>query len=151
METPNTQQLQLQTLNVLNNLLNTWNQDPLAATNSLIITGNQITILNNSDVLLSLTIPIGTEIENSTQELEKEQDSLENLLSDINLDNLISLIKNISKEFISLLQKEPEVLNEENLEEISSSRETENQLPLNNILAKLINNLATKKKKSLQE
>ena len=119
METSYTQQLQPQTLNALNSFINIWNQDPLATTNSLVITGNQITILNDNNVLLSLTIPIGTEI---TQEIENEQNTLENLFPDINLDNLIPPIEEVTEEFISPLQEEQENLNEENFEEISSSK-----------------------------
>jgi hypothetical protein len=70
MNTPNTQQLQPRTLNALNDFLSIWNQDPLASTNSLVLTGNQITVLNETNVLVSITLPI--EPEALTQDLEKE-------------------------------------------------------------------------------
>lgn len=61
------------------------------------------------------------------------------------MDNLIPPIEEVTEEFISPLQKEQEDQNEENFEEISSSRDTENQLPLNNILVKLIDDLTNEK------
>ena len=87
MNTPNTQLLQPQTLNALNEFFNIWNQDPLARTNSLVLTERQVSILNETNVLLTITLPIETET--STLNLEKEQENFENLFSDINLDDLI--------------------------------------------------------------
>ena len=77
MNTPNTQQLQSRTLNILNDFLSIWNQDLLVSTNSLVLTGNQITILNETNVLLSITLPI--EPEALIQDLENEQETLENI------------------------------------------------------------------------
>ena len=56
-------------------------------TNSLVFTGNQITVLNETNVLLSITLPI--EPEALIQDLENEQETLENIFSNIDLDNLI--------------------------------------------------------------
>ena len=61
MKTSNTQQLQPRTLNTLNDFLSIWNQDPLASTNSLVPTGNQITVLNETNILLSIILPIEPE------------------------------------------------------------------------------------------
>ena len=77
MDTPNTQLLQPQTLNALNEFFNIWNQDPLTKTNSLVLTKNQVFVLNKTNILLSITLPIETET--LTQDLEKEQENFENL------------------------------------------------------------------------
>src|SRR5947209_1092230 len=138
MNTPNTQQLQFQTLNALNDFLSIWNQDPLASTNSLVLTRNQITVLNETDVLLSVTLPI--ESEPLTHDLEKEQESLENLIPDIDLDNLIPTTE-LESELISLPQEEIRNYDDEAIEKSSSQKESdleENQFPSNSILAKLI-------------
>ena len=103
MNTSNTQQLQSQTLNALNDFLSIWNQDPLASTNSLVLIRNQITVLNKTDVLLSVILPI--ESEPLTQDLEKEQENFKNLFLDINLDDLIPSTE-AEKEIFSLSQKE---------------------------------------------
>src|SRR5205085_537919 len=87
MNTLNTQLLQPQTLNTLNKFFNIWNQDPLARTNSLVLTESQVSVLNETNILLSITLPIETEI--LTQDLEQEQENFENLFPDINLDDLI--------------------------------------------------------------
>ena len=62
MNTPDTQQLQPQTLNALNDFLSIWNQDLLASTNSLVLTGNQITVLNETNILLSIILLIELEV-----------------------------------------------------------------------------------------
>src|SRR5947209_18345459 len=117
MNTPNTQQLQSQTLNTLNDFLSIWNQDLLVLTNSLVLTRNQITVLNETDVLLSVTLLI--ESEPLTQDLEKEQESLENLFPDIDLDGLIHATE-LERELILLLQEEIGNYNDEAIEEFSS-------------------------------
>src|SRR5947208_12164847 len=105
MNTPNTQLLQPQTLNALNEFFNIWSQDLLARTNSLVLTERQVSILNETNVLLSITLLIETEI--STLNLEKEQKNFENLFPDINLDDLIFSTET-EKETILILQKEIE-------------------------------------------
>src|SRR5437868_12834079 len=99
MNIPDTQQLQLQTLNTLNDFLSIWNQDPLASTNSLVLIGNQIIVLNKTNVLLSITLLI--EPEALIQNLENEQETLKNIFSNINLNNLIPSTES-EKEPISL-------------------------------------------------
>ena len=99
MDTPNTQLLQPQTLNTLNEFFNIWNQDPLARTNSLVLTERQVSILNETNVLLTITLPIETET--LTPNLEKEQENFENLFPNINLDDLI-LSTETEKETISV-------------------------------------------------
>src|SRR2546426_3620474 len=103
MNTSDTQQLQLRTLNALNNFLSIWNQDLLISTNSLVLTGNQITVLNETNVLLSIILPI--ELEALIQDLENEQETLENIFPNIDLDNLIPSTET-EKEPISLSQEE---------------------------------------------
>src|SRR5256885_11213885 len=88
MDTSNTQLLQPQTLNALNKFFNIWNQDPLARTNSLVLTERQVSILNETNILLTITLLIETET--LTLNLEKEQENFENLFPNINLDDLIS-------------------------------------------------------------
>ena len=68
-------------------------------TNSLVLTVNQITVLNETNVLLSITLLI--EPEALIQDLENEQETLENIFPDINLDNLIPFTET-EKEPISL-------------------------------------------------
>src|SRR5437016_5548289 len=99
MNTPDTRQLQPQTLNALNDFLSIWNQDLLALTNSLVLTENQITVLNETNVLLSITLLI--EPEALIQDLENEQETLENIFPNIDLDNLIPSTES-EKEPISL-------------------------------------------------
>src|SRR5437868_9757716 len=113
MDTPNTQLLQPQTLNTLNEFFNIWNQDPLARTNSLVFTESQVSILNETNVLLLITLPIETET--LTQDLEKEQKNFENLFPDINLDDLIPSTKT-EKETISISQEEIENKNNKTFE-----------------------------------
>src|SRR5207253_2432323 len=114
MNTPDTQLLQLQTLNALNKFFNIWNQDPLARTNSLVLTEKQVSILNKTNVLLTITLPIETET--STLNLEKEQKNFENLFPDINMDDLIPSTET-EKETISVPQEEIENGNNETFEE----------------------------------
>src|SRR5438132_10231885 len=99
MNIPDTHQLQPRTLNALIDFLSIWNQDLLASTNSLVLTGNQITVLNKTNVLLSITLLI--ELETLIQDLEDEQETLENIFPNINLDNLIPSTES-EKEPISL-------------------------------------------------
>ena len=63
MDTPATQRLQSQTIKALEDFLEIWNQDPLAMNNSLAITGNQVSVLNETDILISLTLPTNKEPE----------------------------------------------------------------------------------------
>ena len=141
MNTPNTQLLQPQTLNALNEFFNIWNQDPLARTNSLVLTERQVSILNETDVLLTMTLPI--EPETSTLNLEKEQENFENLFPDINLDDLIPSTET-EKETISVPQEEIENRNNEAFEESLSQEESdleEDQFSSNSFLMELINDL----------
>ena len=141
MNTPNTQLLQPQTLNALNEFFNIWNQDPLARTNSLVLTERQVSILNETNVLLTMTLPI--EPETSTPNLEKEQENFENLFPDINLDDLIPSTET-EKETISVPQEEIE--NNETFEESLSQEESdleEDQFSSNSFLTELINDLTT--------
>src|SRR5437868_8230035 len=134
MNIPDTQQLQLQTLNTLNDFFSIWNQDPLASTNSLVLTGNQITVMNETNVLLSITLLI--EPEALIQDLEDEQETLENIFPNIDLDNLI-LSTESEKELTSLLQEEIRSNNKETTEEPSLQKESdleEYQSILNSIL-----------------
>ena len=68
-------------------------------TNSLILIRNQVSVLNKTNVLLSIILLIETET--LTQDLEKEQETSENLFLDINLENLIPSTES-EKEPISL-------------------------------------------------
>jgi len=141
MNTPNTQLLQPQTLNALNEFFNIWNQDPLARTNSLVLTERQVSILNETNVLLTITLPIETET--STPNLEKEQENFENLFPDINLDDLIPSTET-EKETISVPQEEIENRNNEAFEESLSQEESdleEDKFSSNSFLIELINDL----------
>ena len=141
MNTPNTQLLQPQTLNALNEFFNIWNQDPLARTNSLVLTERQVSILNETNVLLTITLPIETET--STPNLEKEQENFENLFPDINLDDLIPSTET-EKETISVPQEEIENKNNETFEESLSQKESdleEDQFSSSSFLTELINDL----------
>ena len=141
MNTPNTQLLQPQTLNALNEFFNIWNQDPLARTNSLVLTERQVSILNETDVLLTMTLPI--EPETSTPNLEKEQENFENLFPDINLDDLIPSTET-EKETISVPQEEIENRNNETFVESLSYEELnleENQFSSSSFLTELIKDL----------
>ena len=141
MDTPNTQLLQPQTLNALNEFFNIWNQDPLARTNSLVLTENQVFILNETNVLLSMTLPIETET--LTPNLEKEQGNFENLFPDINLDDLIPSTET-EKETISVSQEEIEKGNNETFEESLLQEESdleEDQFSSSSFLTELINDL----------
>ena len=114
MDTPNTQLLQPQTQNALNEFFNIWNQDSLARTNSLVLTERQVFILNETNILLTITLLIETETQ--TLNLEKEQENFENLFPDINLDDLIPSTET-EKETISVSQEEIEKGNNETFEE----------------------------------
>ena len=141
MNTSDTQQLQLQTLNTLNDFLNIWNQDPLVSTNSLVLTGNQITVLNETNVILSIILLI--EPEALIQDLENEQETLENIFSNIDLDNLI-LSTESEKEPISLSQEEIRSYDKETTEESSPQKESDlkkDQSISNSILTELIDDL----------
>ena len=122
MNTPDTQYLQPQTLNALNNFLSIWNQDLLASTNSLVLTGNQITVLNETNILLSITLLI--EPETLIQDLEDEQEILENIFPNIDLDNLIPSTES-EKEPTSLLQEEIRSNDKETTEELSPQKESD--------------------------
>ena len=61
MDTSNTQQLQPQTLNAISEFFRIWNQDPLVTNHSLVLTGNQVSIMNETDIFLTMTIPTETE------------------------------------------------------------------------------------------
>src|SRR5205085_1395218 len=137
MDTPNTQLLQPQTLNAFNEFFNIWNQDLLARTNSLVLTENQVSILNETNVLLIITLPIETET--LTPNLEKEQENFENLFPDINLDNLIP---STEKETISVSQEEIENENNETFKESLSQEESnleKDQFSSSSFLTELIN------------
>ena len=141
MNTPDTQLLQPQTLNTLNEFFNIWNQDPLARTNSLVLTERQVSILNETNVLLTITLPIETET--STPNLEKEQENFENLFPDINLDDLIPSTET-EKETISVPQEEIENENNETFEESLLQEESdleEDQFSSSSFLTELINDL----------
>ena len=141
MDTSNTQLLQPQTLNTLNEFFNIWNQDPFARINSLVLTERQVSILNETNVLLTITLLIETEI--STPNLEKEQENFENLFPNINLDDLIPSTET-EKETISVPQKEIENRNNETFEESLSQEESdleEDQFSSSSFLTELINDL----------
>src|SRR5205814_3409489 len=141
MNTPNTQLLQPQTLNTLNEFFNIWNQDLLARTNSLVLTESQVSILNETNVLLTITLLIETET--LTLNLEKEQENFENLFPDINLNDLIPSTET-EKETISVPQEEIENVNNKTFEESLSQEESdlkEDQFSSNSFLTELINDL----------
>ena len=97
--------------------------------------------MNETNVLLSITLPI--EPEALIQDLENEQETLENIFSNINLDNLISSTES-EKEPISLSQEEIRSYDKETTEESSSQKESDlkkDQSISNSILIKLIDNL----------
>src|SRR6266480_3376303 len=122
MDTSNTQLLQPQTLNTLNKFFNIWNQDPLARTNSLVLTERQVSILNETNVLLTITLLIETETSNPN--LEKEQENFENIFLDINLVYLIPSTET-EKETLSVPQDEIENGNNETFEESLSQEESD--------------------------
>jgi hypothetical protein len=131
MNTANTQQLQPQTVNAINEFFRIWNQDPLATTNSLVLTENQVSVLNETNVLLSITLPIET----LNQDLEKEPEIFENSFSNINLDD-----------FIPSTEIETENRNDENFEESLVQKESdleEDLLPSTSFLTELVNDLTT--------
>src|SRR5207253_9784465 len=141
MNTPDTQLLQPQTLNALNEFFNIWNQDPLARTNSLVLTERQVSILNETNVLLTITLPI--EPETLTQDLEKEQENFENLFLNINLDDLIPSTET-EKETISVPQEEIENENNKTFEESLSQEESDlekDQFSSSSFFTELINDL----------
>ena len=82
MNTPATQQLQPQTIAALNNFLTIWNQDPLAANNSLTITSDSIVVHNESNIVTTLLLPLETEPELPVQHTENA-DILETYFSNI--------------------------------------------------------------------
>ena len=117
------------------------NQDLLASTNSLVLTGNQITVLNETNILLSITLLI--EPETLIQDLEDEQEILENIFPNIDLDNLIPSTES-EKEPTSLLQEEIRSNDKETTEEPSPQKESdleEYQSISNSILIELIEDL----------
>jgi hypothetical protein len=136
MNTQNTQRLQPQTLNALNEFLTIWNQDPLATNHSLVLTGNQVSVMNETNVFLTITIP--TETETSNQTVENEPDIFESLFPSIDLDELLE-----TEETAMLPQQEKENLNEETLEEfpLQESDYEESQSPSNDLLTKFIDDL----------
>src|SRR5438105_6115278 len=136
-----TQQLQPRTLNALNDFLSIWNQDLLASSNSLVLTGNQITILNETNVLLLIILPI--EPEALIQDLENEQETLENIFPNINLDNLIPSTES-EKESISLSQEEIGSYDKETTEESLLQKELDldkDHSISNSIFTKIIDKL----------
>src|SRR5437763_14413240 len=143
MNTSDTQLLQPQTLNALNEFFNIWNQDPLARKNSLILTERKVSILNETNILLTITLLIETET--STPNLEKEQENFENLFPDINLDDLIPSTET-EKETISVPQEEIENENNKTFEESLLQEESdleEEQFSSNSFLTELIKDLTT--------
>src|SRR5437870_13456668 len=87
--------------------------------NSLVLTERQVSILNETNVLLTITLSIETET--PTPNLEKKQENFENLFPNINLDDLISSTET-EKETISVPQEEIENKNNETFEVISLTR-----------------------------
>ena len=55
MDSSNTQQMQPETLNALNNFITQWNADSASLTNTLLISGNQFSLINER-ILETLTI-----------------------------------------------------------------------------------------------
>jgi hypothetical protein len=135
MDTSNTQ-LQPQTLNALNEFLTIWNQNPLATNHSLVLTGNQVSIMNETNIFLTITIPTETEI--LTQITENELEIFESLFSSINIDELLE-----TEETTMLSQQEKENSNEEILEEFSLQEldQEENQSLSNDLLIKFIDDI----------
>ena len=88
--------------------------------NSLVLTERQVSILNKTNVLLTITLLVETET--LTLNLEKEQENFENLFFDINLDDLIPSTE-IEKEIISIPQKEIENENNKVFKESFSQEE----------------------------
>ena len=131
MDTPATQRLQSQTIKALEDFLEIWNQDPLATNNSLAITGNQVSVLNETDILISLTLPTNKEPEHSMQEIEPSP--LETFFENIETDNL-NLLADIEQE-------------EESMQEELSSQnlETEENIAINHPLTRIIDDLTTEK------
>ena len=138
MNTPNTQLLQPQTLNALNEFFNIWNQDPLARTNSLVLTGNQVSVMNETNIFLTITIP--TETETPIQTTEDESDMFESLFPSVNLDELLE-----TEETTMLSQQED--LNEETTEELLLQEPDQEEISpsLNNSLTEFIDDLTTEK------
>src|ERR1044071_8939149 len=136
MNTPNTQQLRPQTLNALNEFLTIWNQDPLATNHSLVVTGNQVSVMNETNVFLTITIP--TETENTDSAIENESEIFESLFPSINLDELLE-----TEETTMLSQQEKENSNEEILEGFSLQEldQEENRSLSNDLLIKFIDDI----------
>jgi hypothetical protein len=136
MDPQDTQQLQPRTLNALNTFLNIWNQDPLATNHSLVFTENQVSIMNETNVFLTITIPTETETLNQTR--ENESDIFESLFPSINLEELLE-----TEETTMLSPQENDNLNEEILEESHTQEPDHEEIlpPSNNLLTKFINDL----------
>ena len=97
--------------------------------------------MNETNVLLSITLLI--EPEALIQDLENEQETLENIFSNIDLDNLIPSTES-EKEPISLSQEEIRSYDKEITEESSPQKESDlekDQSISNSIHTKLIDNL----------
>ena len=97
--------------------------------------------MNETNVLLTITLLIETEI--STPNLEKEQKNFENLFPNINLDDLIPSTET-EKETISVPQEEIENENNKTFEESLSQEESDlekDQFSSSSFLTELINDL----------
>ena len=140
MNTQNTQQLQPQTLNALNEFLTIWNQDPLATNHSLVLTGNQVSVMNETNIFLTITIP--TETETPIQTTEDESDMFESLFPSVNLDELLETEE-------TTMPSQQEDLNEETTEELLLQEPDQEEIfsPLNNSLTEFIDDLTTEKDK----
>src|SRR5260363_317636 len=66
--------LQPQTLIALADLVKQWNQDPISYHNSLVITGNHVTVTNGKDILLSVQFPTENENQNHSTEIELHEE-----------------------------------------------------------------------------
>ena len=109
--------------------------------NSLVLTESQVSILDKTNVLLTITLPIETET--LTPNLEKEPENFENLFPDINLDDLIPSTET-EKETISVPQEEIENKNNETFKESLSQKELDlekDQFSSSSFLTELINDL----------
>ncbi|CAG8641405.1 9710_t:CDS:2 [Ambispora leptoticha] len=104
-----------------------FNQDPLAANNSLIVTGNSIVVYDRTDIITSFQYVPETEPDLPTQHLENAN-VLNNYFPDIAFDDLTFSIEPIEEE-LDILPSQPDA-------DIVLIRDTENE-----VLTRLIKDL----------
>ena len=87
MNSTTTRQMQPETLDTLNNLIAQWNRDSISLNTTLVITGNQFSIINER-ILETLPSTENTQEENNVDiSLPTEPDSYEQLLAEIDFNS----------------------------------------------------------------